>query len=58
MKLLNSSQSCVNINFELAPYFFRKRGARQEDSLPSFLYILVADTLSKIFQRGRISEVV
>lgn len=50
---LTSSQTCINIKGQLTPYFLCKRGVRQGDPLSPFLYILAADTLSKLFSKGR-----
>lgn len=56
-KWLLSSQSCIIINGDFTPYFYCKRGIRQGDPLSPFLFILAADILSKIFNKGKQANV-
>ena len=54
---LFSSHSCININGTLTSYFPCKRGVRQGDPFSPYLFNLAADTLSKLFQKGRDNNV-
>lgn len=48
-----SSQSYVNINGELTPYFLCKIGVRQRDPLSPYLFNLTTNFLCKLFAKGR-----
>jgi Reverse transcriptase (RNA-dependent DNA polymerase) len=53
MNLLQSAQTCVNINGSSAQYFFCKQGLRQGDPFSPFLFDLVTDSLCQILARGK-----
>jgi Reverse transcriptase (RNA-dependent DNA polymerase) len=53
MNLLQSAQTCVNINGSPAQYFFCKQGLRQGDPLSPFLFDLIIDSLCQILVRGK-----
>jgi Reverse transcriptase (RNA-dependent DNA polymerase) len=51
--ILNDSKTYINFNGELDLYFHYKRGVRQGDPFPPFLYILVADVLNIVLQNAK-----
>jgi hypothetical protein len=47
---IKGSKTCSIFNEELGTYFYCKRGMRQDDSLSSFLFDLVAYVLNILLQ--------
>ena len=52
MSLLNSSESAVLVNGTPGPWITCRRGLRQGDPLSPYLFILVAETLQRMFKQA------